>query len=56
MSSSPAEAVAAAHRILAYVRPDVLVLNSGTPPRMGRLDQLSWEDFTAPWETEGAAA
>jgi NAD(P)-dependent dehydrogenase (short-subunit alcohol dehydrogenase family) len=42
----------AAHRILAEVRPDVLVLNAGTPPRMGRLDQLSWTDFTAPWETD----
>src|SRR5258707_704668 len=40
----------AAHRILAEVRPDVLALNAGTKPRMGRLDQLSWADFTAPWE------
>jgi NAD(P)-dependent dehydrogenase (short-subunit alcohol dehydrogenase family) len=43
---------AAAHRILAEVRPDILVLNAGTTPRMGRLDQLSWADFTAPWETD----
>jgi len=42
----------AAQRILAGVRPEVLVLNAGTPPRMGRLDQLSWTDFTAPWETD----
>ncbi len=42
----------AALRILADVRPEVLVLNAGTPPRMGRLDQLSWADFTAPWETD----
>jgi NAD(P)-dependent dehydrogenase (short-subunit alcohol dehydrogenase family) len=40
----------AAHRILGEVRPDVLALNAGTKPRMGRLDQLSWADFTAPWE------
>jgi NAD(P)-dependent dehydrogenase (short-subunit alcohol dehydrogenase family) len=40
----------AAHRILAEVRPDILVLNAGATPRMGRLDQLSWADFTAPWE------
>jgi NAD(P)-dependent dehydrogenase (short-subunit alcohol dehydrogenase family) len=40
----------AAHRILAEVRPDILALNAGTTPRMGRLDQLSWADFTAPWE------
>jgi NAD(P)-dependent dehydrogenase (short-subunit alcohol dehydrogenase family) len=41
-----------AHRILAEVRPDILVLNAGTKPPMGRLDQLSWADFTAPWETD----
>src|SRR5437899_2911912 len=41
---------AAAHRILADVRPDILALNAGMPPRMGRFDQLSWADFTATWE------
>jgi NAD(P)-dependent dehydrogenase (short-subunit alcohol dehydrogenase family) len=41
---------AAAHRIVADVRPDILVLNAGAKPPMGRLDQLSWADFTAPWE------
>ncbi|GAA0717360.1 SDR family oxidoreductase [Dokdonella soli] len=40
----------AAHRILAEVRPDILALNAGAKPRMGRLDELSWADFTAPWE------
>jgi NAD(P)-dependent dehydrogenase (short-subunit alcohol dehydrogenase family) len=40
----------AAHRILAQTHPDVLVLNAGAKPRMGRLDQLSWADFTVPWE------
>jgi NAD(P)-dependent dehydrogenase (short-subunit alcohol dehydrogenase family) len=43
---------AAAHRILAEVRPDILVLNAGVTPRMGRLDQLSWEDFSVAWETD----
>ena len=42
----------AAQRILAEARPDVLVLNAGGKPRMGRLDQVSWEDFTATWETD----
>src|SRR6478736_5969840 len=42
----------AAQRILAEVRPDILVLNAGATPRMGRLDQLSWADFTATWETD----
>jgi NAD(P)-dependent dehydrogenase (short-subunit alcohol dehydrogenase family) len=42
----------AAHRILTEVRPDILVLNAGATPRMGRLDQVSWADFTATWETD----
>ena len=42
----------AAHRILTEVRPDILVLNAGTPPPMGRLDEISWADFTATWETD----
>jgi NAD(P)-dependent dehydrogenase (short-subunit alcohol dehydrogenase family) len=41
---------AAAHRILSEVRPDILALNAGMKPPMGRLDQISWADFTAPWE------
>jgi NAD(P)-dependent dehydrogenase (short-subunit alcohol dehydrogenase family) len=41
---------AAAHRILADVRPDILVLNAGAKPPMARLDQISWADFTATWE------
>lgn len=43
---------AEARRIVAEIRPDILVLNAGTPPRMGHLDELSWADFTAPWETD----
>jgi NAD(P)-dependent dehydrogenase (short-subunit alcohol dehydrogenase family) len=43
---------AAAHRILGQLRPDILVLNAGSPPPMGRLDQLSWADFSATWETD----
>jgi NAD(P)-dependent dehydrogenase (short-subunit alcohol dehydrogenase family) len=39
-------------RILADVRPEVVVLNAGAIPRMGRLDQMSWADFTQPWETD----
>jgi NAD(P)-dependent dehydrogenase (short-subunit alcohol dehydrogenase family) len=42
----------AAQRILAEVRPDIVVLNAGATPRMGRLDQLSWADFTVTWETD----
>src|SRR5712672_4357112 len=42
----------AARRILADVSPDVLVLNAGAAPHMQRLDQMSWTDFTATWETD----
>ena len=39
-------------RILSEVRPDILVLNAGATPRMGRFEQMSWADFTATWETD----
>jgi NAD(P)-dependent dehydrogenase (short-subunit alcohol dehydrogenase family) len=42
----------AAKRILADVRPEILVLNAGTAPPMGPIDQISWEDFTANWNTD----
>ncbi|KPG73260.1 short-chain dehydrogenase [Stenotrophomonas maltophilia] len=42
----------AAQRIVEDVRPDVLVLNAGVSPKMGRLDDLSWEDFSLAWETD----
>jgi NAD(P)-dependent dehydrogenase (short-subunit alcohol dehydrogenase family) len=40
----------AAHRILGEIRPDILALNAGAKPPMGRLDQMTWADFTATWE------
>lgn len=43
---------AAAQRILADVRPDIVALNAGAPPRMGSLAELSWADFSVPWETD----
>jgi NAD(P)-dependent dehydrogenase (short-subunit alcohol dehydrogenase family) len=43
---------AAANRILAEVRPEILILNAGAEPRMARFDQTSWEEFTATWETD----
>jgi NAD(P)-dependent dehydrogenase (short-subunit alcohol dehydrogenase family) len=43
---------AAAHRIVGDISPDILVLNAGTTPSMGRLDQLSWKDFSVAWETD----
>jgi NAD(P)-dependent dehydrogenase (short-subunit alcohol dehydrogenase family) len=41
---------AAARTIVATIRPDILVLNAGAKPVMARLDQISWADFTVPWE------
>src|SRR6201999_2691226 len=41
-----------AYRVLSEVSPEVLVLNAGARPPMGRLDQLSWQDFSATWETD----
>lgn len=38
--------------VLTRTRPDLLVLNAGSTPRMGRLDELSWEAFSAPWNTD----
>jgi NAD(P)-dependent dehydrogenase (short-subunit alcohol dehydrogenase family) len=40
----------AAQRVLAELCPDILALNAGVTPPMGSLDQMSWSDFTAPWE------
>ena len=42
----------AADRILAEISPDILVLNAGAKPPMGRFDQINWTDFTATWETD----
>jgi NADP-dependent 3-hydroxy acid dehydrogenase YdfG len=42
----------AAKQILVEIRPEVLVLNAGATPQMGPLDELSWEDFTKPWDTD----
>jgi NAD(P)-dependent dehydrogenase (short-subunit alcohol dehydrogenase family) len=43
---------AGAQAVLSDVRPDLLVLNAGARPPMGPLDQLSWADFSATWETD----
>ena len=42
----------AANRILAEISPDILVLNAGAKPPMGRFDQINWTDFTETWETD----
>lgn len=43
---------AAAQRILGEVQPDIVVLNAGMPPPMAAIDRMSWEDFTATWDTD----
>jgi RNA polymerase sigma-70 factor (ECF subfamily) len=43
---------AAADRIVADVRPDVLILNAGAIPGADAIHQISWEAFSAPWETD----
>jgi NAD(P)-dependent dehydrogenase (short-subunit alcohol dehydrogenase family) len=45
-----------AERLLGDLRPDLVVLAAGVTPRMGALDELSWEDFTDTWNTDLKAA
>ncbi len=41
-----------APEVLSRIRPDLLVLNAGSKPHMGRLDEIRWEDFSASWNTD----
>ena len=41
-----------AERVLREVRPTILALNAGAVPRMGALDEQTWENFSVPWETD----
>src|SRR5262249_46218467 len=43
---------APARELVELTRADLLVLNAGSKPRMGRLDKIHWEDFSAPWNTD----
>jgi NAD(P)-dependent dehydrogenase (short-subunit alcohol dehydrogenase family) len=43
---------AEAGRILAELRPTILVLNAGAPPKMAPLDEQSWETFSDTWNTD----
>src|SRR5258705_8225954 len=38
--------------MLAGSSPAFGAMSRGRPPPMGRLDQMSWADFTAVWETD----
>jgi NAD(P)-dependent dehydrogenase (short-subunit alcohol dehydrogenase family) len=46
-----AEATLAA-RVLARMRPDVLILNAGALPAMGGLREQSWETFSSVWNAD----
>jgi NAD(P)-dependent dehydrogenase (short-subunit alcohol dehydrogenase family) len=43
---------ALAASLLQEFRPTVLVLNAGVKPAMGPLHEQSWEDFSAPWNSD----
>ena len=51
ISADITDAVAASN-IVRDVRPEILVLNAGATPRMGPIDQVSWEDFSVTWDTD----
>ena len=42
----------AARRILADVRPDILVLNAGATPVMAPFDETDWAGFSVTWNTD----
>ena len=46
----------AAASILAEARPDILVLNAGRQPHMAPVHEMSWEQFSAVWDTDVRAA
>ena len=45
-----------AARLLGEIRPDLVVLAAGVQPKMGPLDELSWEEFSAAWNSDLKAA
>jgi NAD(P)-dependent dehydrogenase (short-subunit alcohol dehydrogenase family) len=45
-----------AQRLLDELRPDFVVLTAGVRPRMGAIDELSWEAFSETWSFDTKAA
>ncbi len=45
-----------ADRLLREFDPQLVVLAAGVRPHMGRLDELSWEAFSSPWNADTKAA
>src|SRR6059036_1717335 len=38
--------------LLAEADPDLVVVAAGTRPRMGTVEEQSWESFSAPWNVD----
>jgi NAD(P)-dependent dehydrogenase (short-subunit alcohol dehydrogenase family) len=51
-SSADITDATAAKQILSELRPAIVVLNAGATPHMAPIDRISWEDFTATWDTD----
>jgi NAD(P)-dependent dehydrogenase (short-subunit alcohol dehydrogenase family) len=45
-----------AERLLLELRPDLVLLTAGVTPRMGRVDELDWESFSAAWNVDVKAS
>jgi NAD(P)-dependent dehydrogenase (short-subunit alcohol dehydrogenase family) len=50
--AADASDAAVARDVLADRRPSVLVLNAGTTPTLGPIDELGWDDFSAAWNAD----
>jgi NAD(P)-dependent dehydrogenase (short-subunit alcohol dehydrogenase family) len=47
---------ALAAQTIRELRPNALILNAGAHPGMGAIQDISWEDFSATWNTDTRAA
>lgn len=47
---------ATVQRLLREFRPELVVLAAGVRPRMGALDEQTWETFSEPWNADTQAA
>src|SRR5277367_3495261 len=41
-----------ADQVVTRIKPEVLILNAGSIPPMGPLHELTWDDFSAPWNID----
>jgi NAD(P)-dependent dehydrogenase (short-subunit alcohol dehydrogenase family) len=54
--SGDASEPATAERLLRELVPDLVVLAGGVTPRMGAVDELTWDEFTEAWNSDLKAA